>query len=92
MRDHRRNEAIVQNDAYWIEPLGPRGQFILVENETGNAKRIPYLLKRAGFVSDLKRFGADRTIETYLRLTRNEPWEPMYKPKARIEAIGAPSA
>lgn len=32
------------------------------------------------FRADLKRSGAERTVDVYLRLMRRAPWEPLYKP------------
>lgn len=35
----------------------------------------------AEFRADCKRFGADRTVETYLQLLRRAEWEPLYQPQ-----------
>lgn len=77
-------DAVVVNATHWIEPLNAH-QFLyaIVESESGNCKTIPIKTTKRDLTDALKKFGADRVIATYLRLTAREAWSPLYKPASR---------
>jgi hypothetical protein len=56
------------------------GYLTISRYSDGYCKAWKYTGVAGDFRVSLKSCGADRTVDIYLRIMRNAPWEPLYKP------------